>query len=333
MNPVPVDDAVGRDLISIILPAYNEEASILPLARAIERTMARCGRPYEILFVDDGSTDGTYQRILEAREHDPNVRAIRLMKNYGQTAALSAGFDHARGRWIITMDADLQNDPEDIPLLLELLEKGYDMVNGWRRDRKDFFLTRRLPSRVANRILSRLTGVQVHDFGCTLKGYRAELIKSLPIYGDMHRYIPALAAAVGARITEVVVRHHPRRFGRSKYGISRTFRVLSDLLVLQMLVRFSARPLHWFGLLSIPVFLITSLVLVVGYIKHTEFFQTGVISFVKSPTIVYPTVAILGFYLAASLLSLGLLCELVNLVSEGGFDTLYRQEPGKERRS
>jgi glycosyltransferase involved in cell wall biosynthesis len=278
------------------------------------------------LFVDDGSTDSTFQQMMAARAKDPNVHIIRLMRNFGQTAAMAAGFDFARGRFIVTLDGDMQNDPRDIPLLVARLEEGYDMVNGWRRNRQDRFLTRRLPSIMANFMLSRAMGAPVHDFGCTLKGYRATFIKSIPIYADMHRYIPALAAAVGARITEIEVRHHPRRFGRSKYGMSRTVKVLLDMTALQLLLKFSARPLHWFGLLSIPVFLITAATLLVGFIDHEALLKRSEIKWIEHSTVVFPAIGILGFFLTGSLLTFGLLCELVNRVGDGSFSTMYTEE-------
>jgi glycosyltransferase involved in cell wall biosynthesis len=241
-----------------------------------------------------------------------------LRRNFGQTAALACGFDHARGEWIVTMDGDLQNDPEDIPTLLALLEEGYDLVCGWRRDRKDRFFSRRLPSRIANAMLSDLTGVRVHDFGCTLKGFRASFIQSLPFYSEMHRYIPALAGSVGARVTEVVVRHHPRRFGESKYGISRTFRVIYDLIALRLLTRFSVRPLHWFGVGSLPCFLFALIAFFFAFVDHT----TG--EPVHYSTIVFPTILMLLVYLGFHFLVVGLLAELAVNVLRGGPRTIVR---------
>ncbi|MFO0982086.1 MAG: glycosyltransferase family 2 protein [Planctomycetota bacterium] len=324
-------DTAGRstrpdDLLSIIVPAYNEQDTVLALARSVAAVMAEMRRPYELLFIDDGSTDATCERILEACALDPSVQLIRLKRNFGQTAAMAAGFDYARGKHVVTLDADLQNDPRDIPKIVARLEEGYDMVNGWRRNRKDRFLTRRLPSLMANYVLSRLMGAPVHDFGCTLKGYRATFIKSIPIYADMHRYIPALAAAVGAKITEIEVMHHPRRFGRSKYGMSRTIKVLLDMTALQLLLKFSARPLHWFGWLAIPVFLITAFSLLVGFIDHESLLRHGELRWIEHSTVVFPAIGILGFFLVGSLLTFGLLCELVNRVGEGSFSTLYTEE-------
>lgn len=302
--------------LSIVVPCFNEEESILPLARSILRVVARMKRRCELVLVDDGSTDGTAQQIQEVLALDSRVRAVTLASNAGQTAALCAGFDHARGRFIVALDADLQNDPEDIPAIVARLDEGCDVVSGWRRDRKDRFLTRRLPSKVANAILARVSGVRLHDFGCTLKGYRAEFLRRVPLYSDMHRYLPAFAAALGAKVSEVVVRHHPRRFGRSKYGINRIYRVLLDILVLQLLVHFAFRPLHWFGRVSLWVFLLVGGILL-GLLWGEG---DGAVS-----TIVLPGLTVLGIYLGVTLLSLGFLCELLHRVGDGGMEQLYTE--------
>ncbi|MBI4878937.1 MAG: glycosyltransferase family 2 protein [Planctomycetes bacterium] len=290
--------------VTILVPVFNEEDNVGPLVRSITAVMGRTGRSYEVVIVDDGSQDRTLPRLREAGADAPHLRVVRLRRNFGQTAALAAGFDTARGRLVVTLDGDLQNDPGDIPTILSLLDEGYDLVSGWRRERKEPFFSRRLPSRVANRLLSFLTGVRIHDFGCALKGYRAAFVKALPVYSEMHRYMPALAGSVGARVTEVVVRHHRRRFGVSKYGIGRTIRVLYDLVALRMLTRFSARPLHWFGIGSLPFFLGGLLVLVITFIDHTR----GTL--VTHSTVVFPTLLILLFYLGFHFLVLGLLSEL-----------------------
>ncbi|MBL8768266.1 MAG: glycosyltransferase family 2 protein [Planctomycetes bacterium] len=290
--------------VSIVVPVYNEEDNILPLVDAIDSVMQRVKRSYEILVVDDGSSDRTWEKLAEARKRLPQLSIVSLRRNFGQTAALAAGFDAARGRHVVTMDGDLQNDPEDIPTFLALLDEGYDLVCGWRRDRKDRFLSRRLPSRVANALLSDLTGVRVHDFGCTLKGYRAAFVKQLPIYSEMHRYIPALAGSVGARVTEVVVRHHPRLHGKSKYGMTRVIRVLYDLAALRLLTRFAARPLHAFGVFSIPCFLIAGPWFLFTFFDHT----TG--EPIHYSTVVFPTVLFLLTYLGFHFLVVGLLAEL-----------------------
>jgi glycosyltransferase involved in cell wall biosynthesis len=233
--------------VSIIVPMYNEEASLPHLHAAIVRAMADSGSEYETIFVDDGSTDSTFEvaRALAAR--DPRLRVVRLRRNAGQTPAMAAGFAQARGERFVTLDADLQNDPADIPMLLKALDDGFDIVCGWREKRHDPLLTRRVPSWVANRIIARVTGVPIRDNGCSLKAYRADLIRRIPLYAEMHRFIPAMAKPAGARVAQIPVRHHPRRFGRSKYGLSRIWKVLLDLLMIRMIASSSARPLAGFG--------------------------------------------------------------------------------------
>ena len=305
MSPKPVE-------VTVLVPVFNEEGNVLPLTAAIVRAMRPEKRSFEVLFVDDGSTDRTLERLQGASQTVPELRIIRLRRNFGQTAALAAGFDHILGRYVVTLDGDRQNDPADIPNILRLLDEDYDLVSGWRKNRKEPFLSRRLPSLVANRMLSNLTGVRIHDFGCTLKGYRATLVKALPIYSEMHRYIPALAGLMGARVTEVVVTHHPRVSGVSKYGIGRTFRVLYDLVALRMLTRFSARPLHWFGLGSIPCFLMAAVFLFITFV------DTSAGAIVEYTPVVFPTVVILLIYLAFHFLILGLLAELAVAVFRVG---------------
>jgi glycosyltransferase involved in cell wall biosynthesis len=232
--------------VSIVIPLYNEEESIPHLYGAIKEVMDGTGRAYEIIFVDDGSRDKSFALLSELQKSDKRVVVIGFRRNFGQTAAMAAGFDYAEGEVIITMDADLQNDPKDIPTLLEA-SKEYDVVSGWRKNRKDKFLSRRLPSVIANWLISFVTGVALHDYGCTLKAYRSEVIKNIRLYGEMHRFIPAIANWVGATITEVETTHHPRKYGTSKYGISRTVRVILDLITVKFLQSFSTRPIHAFG--------------------------------------------------------------------------------------
>jgi glycosyltransferase involved in cell wall biosynthesis len=234
--------------LSVVVPVFNEEESLEALHQRLKETLASLGRGYELIFVDDGSTDTSFDVLQRLQSGDEHVRVVRLRRNFGQTAAFSAGFDRARGQVIVTMDADLQNDPADIPSLLAEFERGYDVVSGWRKDRQDRFLDRRLPSITANRLISWVTGVHLHDYGCSLKAYRREVLADVQLYGELHRFLPALAHGLGARVTEIEVAHHPRRFGQSKYGISRTIRVLLDLLVVKFLLSFSTRPIHIFGL-------------------------------------------------------------------------------------
>ncbi len=233
--------------LSIIAPVYNEVDNVEPLYRNLQASLARLGRSYEIILIDDGSTDGTWEKLTALAGTSQVLRLIRFRRNFGQTAAMSAGLDHARGEIIITMDADLQNDPDDIPLLLEQIKRGFDVVSGWRKDRKDALIHRRLPSMAANALISWITDVHLHDFGCTLKAYRREVMKDVRLYGDLHRFIPALASWVGGSVTEVVVKHHSRQHGKSKYGLTRVIRVILDLLTVSFLLRYSKSPIQIFG--------------------------------------------------------------------------------------
>ncbi len=233
--------------VSVVIPVYNEEEAIPRLCDALAGALEELDRWWEVLLVDDGSHDGSPARLDEAAARDPRFVAIHLRRNYGQTAAMSAGFDHARGDVIIAMDADLQNDPADIPKLLAKLDEGYDVVSGWRRHRKDNWLTRVLPSRIANRLISWSTGVRLHDYGCSLKAYRREILRDVRLYGEMHRFIPALAYWAGGSIAEVEVSHQPRRWGSSKYGLGRITRVFLDLLTVKFLLHYATRPIQVFG--------------------------------------------------------------------------------------
>ncbi len=234
--------------VSIVVPLYNEEENIIPLYNALKSTMDSSGNDYEIVFVDDGSTDRTSQLLEELARKDTRIKPLYFRRNFGQTAAFAAGFDHARGDVIVTIDGDMQNDPEDIPRLLSIMDR-YDIVSGWRRKRKDPFLTRRLPSVIANWLISRVTGVKLHDYGCSLKAYKADVVKNIKLYGEMHRFIPAVASWYGVRVTEVETTHHPRLRGGSKYGmgISRIPRVILDLITVKFLQSFSTKPLQAFG--------------------------------------------------------------------------------------
>ncbi len=232
--------------LSIIIPVYNEVENIPLLHSAIVEVMN--GHSYEVLYVDDGSTDGSVEALEKIVESDPgHSRLIELRRNFGQTAAMAAGIDNAQGEVIVTLDADLQNDPKDIPKLLEQIDKGYDVASGWRVDRKDTLLTRTIPSQVANWIISKVTGVRLHDYGCTLKAYRREVLEGFHLYGEMHRFIPAYAGGVGAKIIEVPVQHHPRRFGKAKYGLERTAKVILDLFTVKFLISYSNKPIYLFG--------------------------------------------------------------------------------------
>ena len=238
-----------RPAVSIVVPVFNEEENVPLLAEEIRRALDPQGIPYEVVAVDDGSTDGTWERLEHVRAQDPRWVLVGLRRNFGQTAAMSAGFDHARGDVIVTLDGDLQNDPADIPRLLEVV-KDHDVVSGWRKNRQDPFLSRRLPSRLANWLISRVTGIRLHDYGCTLKAYRREVVEHLHLYGEMHRFIPAVASWMGISLAEVETHHRPRRFGRSKYGITRTVRVVLDLITVKFLLSFATKPIQVFGLLG-----------------------------------------------------------------------------------
>ena len=233
--------------ISVVVPIFNEEESVPVLVRKLHEALSPLGRTYEIVLVDDGSSDQSWTKMVELSTQYPGLHLIRFRRNFGQTAAMSAGFNEARGQVVITMDADLQNDPQDIPRLLAEVDQGFDVVSGWRRDRKDTFINRRLPSLIANALISNITGVHLHDYGCTLKAYRREIVQNIQLYGELHRFIPALASWVGGRISEVVVTHHARQFGKSKYGIGRTVKVVLDLVTVKFLLRYSTRPIHIFG--------------------------------------------------------------------------------------
>lgn len=235
--------------VSVVIPVFNEEENVPLLYSELKGVLNSLGQEYEIIFVDDGSQDRTPSLLEEIQKKDPRVVAISLRRNFGQTAALSAGFDEAKGKVIATLDGDLQNDPADIPALLEKA-KEYDVVSGWRVNRQDPFFSRRLPSMMANWIISRVTGVHLHDYGCTLKAYRREVVKGIRLYGEMHRFIPAIASWMGTSITEVPTHHRARRFGRSKYGISRITRVILDLITVKFLISFSTKPIQFFGLLG-----------------------------------------------------------------------------------
>ena len=237
--------------VSVVIPVHDEVESLPLLLEAIASTLIKSELSYEIICVDDGSTDGSALFLKEEAQIRGDLKAVILRRNYGQTAAMAAGFNYALGKAIVTLDADLQNDPADIPMLLAKLESGYDLVSGWRQNRQDGSLKRLLPSKIANWLIRHTTGVNIHDYGCSLKVYRAELVADMNLYGELHRFIPALAYIEGARITEMPVRHHARRFGRSKYGLWRTFRVLMDLLTILFMKRFLTRPMHVFGLLGL----------------------------------------------------------------------------------
>jgi len=238
-------------MLSVVIPVHNEEASLLPLYDRLTATLEKLGRPYEIIFVDDASTDRSFELLSHLVETDERLKLIRLRRNFGQTAALSAGFHEARGEIIISLDADLQHAPEDIPALLEKIAEGYDIASGWRKTRVDNPITRKLPSRVANWLMAKVSGVELHDFGTTFKAYRAEILRDINLYGELHRFIPALASFYGARIAEVPIQNAPRATGGSHYGLGRTLHVLFDILTIKFLLSYFTRPMHFFGKLGL----------------------------------------------------------------------------------
>ena len=242
--------ASDRIFLSVVVPLYNEAENVLDLHRELVTALERLGRPFEVLLVDDGSQDGTTEKVLDLEARDPRVRAVLLRRNFGQTAAFSAGFDLARGEVVVTSDGDLQNDPADIPALVRRLDDGFDLVCGWRKERHDP-LSKRLPSYFANRLISWATGVRLHDYGCSLKAMRAEVVRGIKLYGEMHRFIPAVASWMGVRVAELPVNHRPRTRGSSKYGIGRTVRVLLDLFTVKFLQNYGTRPAHLFGLMGL----------------------------------------------------------------------------------
>lgn len=240
--------------LSIVIPVYNESGALSGLHSELTSTLSELDRSYEIIAVNDGSSDDSLEVLRRLQQDDSHLRIVNFRRNFGQTAAFAAGFDHARGAIVITIDADGQNDPADIPHLLEVMEEGdFDIVSGWRTERKEPFLTRRLPSMVANRLISRITGVSLHDYGCSLKAYRAEVVKNVNLYGELHRFIPALAGRMGVRVGEVPVNDRPRSHGESKYGLSRTIRVILDLFTVTYLLSFSSRPMQLFGLIGLAL--------------------------------------------------------------------------------
>jgi glycosyltransferase involved in cell wall biosynthesis len=294
------DDLPG---LSVVIPVYNEADSIRPLYSGLKEVLEDLGGRYEIVVVDDGSTDGSFEVLKELHLSDPALKVIRLRRNFGQASAFAAGFDHCSGQVIVSMDADLQFDPADIPKLLEKMDEGYDIVSGWRADRKEPFLTRRLPSMVANWLISSITGVKLHDYGCSLKAYRVEVIRSVRLYGELHRFIPALASSMGVELAEVAVSHHPRRFGESKYNLSRTLTVLLDLLTVKFLLSYASRPMQVFGLLGFFSFVIGTVI--AAYLSFIRLFLGSPIA--NRPLLL---LAILLIFVGVQLLTMGLLGEL-----------------------
>jgi glycosyltransferase involved in cell wall biosynthesis len=302
--PYEAAEMVDELDLSVVVPVVDEEATVAALYARLTEALDALGQSYELIVVDDGSQDRGFTILRELARNDPRLWLVRLRRNFGQTAALSAGFERARGKIIITIDADLQNDPADIGALLAKMDQGYDVVSGWRVHRQDDFLSRRLPSLIANRLISQVTGVQLHDYGCSLKAYRAEVLHEIRLYGELHRFIPAIASMQGVAVAELPVNHEPRRFGRSKYGLGRTIRVLLDLLTIRFLLSYSTRPMQIFGLLGLLCGFLG--VAAAGYLTAIKLFLGEPIA--NRPLLL---LAVLLIVVGVQFISLGLIGELV----------------------
>ena len=290
--------------VSIFLPVYNEEPNLMPLHAKLDDALKSLDRSAEIVYVDDGSTDGSLKILREIAEVDRRVRVVALRRNYGQTAAMAAGIDAASGKVLIPMDADLQNDPADIKRLLNKLDEGYDVVSGWRKNRKDKMVTRKIPSMIANRIISWIGGVPLHDYGCSLKAYRRESLEDVRLYGEMHRFIPIYASWAGARVTEIPVEHHARTMGKSKYGLSRTLKVVFDLMTIKFMASYQTKPIYVFGMFGFLAFAIS---LLAGlYAVFLKIFHKA--DFVQTPL---PILTIVMFAVGVQFLLMGLLAEML----------------------
>lgn len=310
------DEDASAPEISVFLPVLNEEPNLLPLHEKLDAALTQLGRTAEVIFVDDGSTDKSLEVLRAIAAKDRRVRVIALRRNYGQTAAMAAGIDAARGKVLIPMDADMQNDPADIVRLLEKLDEGFDVVSGWRKERQDKMVTRKIPSMIANWLISLIGGVKLHDYGCSLKAYRHEFLKEVKLYGEMHRFIPIYASWVGARVTEIPVRHHPRTMGRSKYGLSRTFKVMLDLMTIKFMASYHTKPIYVFGLFGFSSFLISIVAGVWAVLR-----KLGGQSFIRNPLLI---ICIVMFAVGLQFILMGLLAEmLVRTYHESQAKTIY----------
>lgn len=296
----------------MVIPVYNEEQNINVLYKEIINALKDCYRHFEIIFVNDGSTDLSFQKLTDLHHRDPRVKILNFRKNFGQSAAISAGFSYCRGDIIVTLDSDLQNDPADIPMVVEKLQEGYDIVNGWRKKRKDRFFTRRIPSYLGNKLISVITRVKLHDYGCTLRGFKRDVVKNLKLYGEMHRYIPAIASRMGIRSIEIPVNHRERKYGKSKYGLGRTMRVILDLISIKYLLSFSHRPLQIFGSLGL-------LMMLIGffsglYLTYIKYFlnQTA-----NRPLLFF---TVLVIFVGFQMITLGLLAEMLARIYHEGLN-------------
>jgi glycosyltransferase involved in cell wall biosynthesis len=291
-------------VLSVIIPVYNEEDNLDPLHKALKTVLDDQKKPYEIIMVDDGSTDGSPKKLAQIAKNDPTFKVVNFLRNYGQTAALMAGIEKAQGEILIPMDADLQNDPKDIPRLLEKMEEGFDVVSGWRKDRQDKTITRTLPSMIANKIISKISGLVLHDYGCTLKVYRRDVIKGVRLYGEMHRFIPIYAKWQGAKVTEIPVSHNPRIHGISKYGLNRIFKVILDLIVVWFMENYFTKPIYLFGSFGLFFLLVSFLS---GFLAvYLRIFHA--ISFISTPILL---AAVVSFMVGIIAILLGLVAEMV----------------------
>ncbi len=290
--------------ISIVIPVYNEEGNILPLYENLQSVLERINKRYEVILVDDGSKDNTFEKLLFVHKKNNKFKIIKFRRNFGQTQAMKAGFEYASGKTIITLDADLQNDPQDIPKILDKMEEGYDIVSGWRKNRKDKTITRKIPSIIANKIISWLFGVKLHDFGCTLKAYRKEVLENIELYGEMHRYIPALASWMGIKVAEIPVNHYPRQSGKAKYGISRTIRVILDIITIKFLLTYSKKPMQIFGLIGMAAAILGT-VITIWLIVQRVFFDQPLST---RPLFI---LSISMIFIGAQLITMGLLGEIM----------------------
>jgi len=301
-----------KEIISVLIPVFNEEENLSPLYEKLTSVLNRIGKDYEVIFIDDGSYDDTLSLLRPICKKDPRIKFISFSRNFGQTSALSAGIDLSKGKIIIPMDGDLQNDPEDIPALLQKIEEGYDVVSGWRKDRKDPFLKRRLPSIIANKIISFIGGVSLHDYGCTLKAYRRDILKNIRLYGEMHRFIPIYAKGIGARVSEIPVHHFPRKFGSSKYGVNRVFKVILDLMVVKFLLSYFQKPIYIFG--GMGFLMILGAILSGGFAVYLKLFRG--VSFILTPMPI----------LSVFLMVLGLISILMGFQAEVLIRTYYESQ-------
>ena len=301
-NNLNAENAAAPE-ISVFLPVFNEELNLRPLHEKMQAALTQLGRTAEVIYVDDGSSDGSLKVLREIAAQDDRVRVIALRRNYGQTAAMAAGIDAAQGQVLIPMDADMQNDPADIVRLLEKLDEGYDVVSGWRKNRQDKMVTRKIPSMIANRIISKIGGVPLHDYGCSLKAYRSDVLKDVKLYGEMHRFIPIYASWAGARVTEIPVEHHARTMGQSKYGLSRTIKVVFDMMTIKFMASYQTKPIYVFGTFGTIAFFVSILAglfaIILKILHHADFVQTPL-----------PVLCIVMFAISVQFFLMGLLAEM-----------------------